>query len=121
MIHPSKLALAQLWLSDHNALVVLATVTAVLTVGAGAFYLPLGPQVHLVGTVVRAGYVSGKYGSHYVAYVETDGQMVSVRPFFGRSCTAGSPIGLERQRRIWGYAFIADEPACEAGIPSGVG
>ena len=112
MIHPSKLAMTRLWLTGHNAFVVMASITLMLAIGTGTILFPVGPNVHVVGTVVRISYWGNKYGRYPVAYVDADGREAVVAPLFDRSCAVGSLIGLERQRRIWGYSFAADAPAC---------
>jgi hypothetical protein len=113
LIHPSKLAMVRLWLSGHNPVVVVASIAVVFGVVTGGVLFPVGPYVHVVGTIVRIGYgVSPKYGRYPAAYVVADGRQVIVAPFPGRSCVLGSSIRLERQRRIWGYSFVADTPAC---------
>ena len=104
--------MARLWLSGHNAVVVLASVTAMAAIATGVIYFPVGPYRPVVGTVLRISYVGVKYGRYPVAYVVADGQWVVVAPLLDRSCAAGSLIRLERQRRFWGYSFVADPPAC---------
>jgi hypothetical protein len=82
--------------------------TALMAVVTAVIMFPVGPYVHVVGVIERIGYSRNSPA----AFVEADDRLLVIKPVPNRDCVAGSLIRLERQRRIWGYSFVADAQAC---------
>jgi hypothetical protein len=103
------------WLADHRASPILALLTLAILGSAAAVFIPLAPASHVVGTIDRLLRTPNRSGSSPVAYVHAGDREVAVSLPRVSSCALGARIHLWRQRRLWGFAYGAEWPACAPG------
>jgi hypothetical protein len=100
-----------LWLGLHPAAGLLPA--AALGVALVVLEVPIGPPERLTGTVERVEYVVRRSSARTISSVRlADGSRVRLRVYGGSACAAGDVIGLQRQRRLLGYAYVADARPC---------